>query len=114
MPLPWEPPSSSLSTQAHASSLPVSTLAPVAGPFFPPSAGTLPLRISPSKTPVRIDSRRSGEGQRSAPPQLALSPGAVTALAQANPHLSAAHLNPALLMAVAGFNMGAYPPHYAG
>jgi len=80
-----------------------------------PVAGTLPLRISPSKTPVRIDSRRSAEGPRSAPQQLGLPVASVPALQQAHPHLSAAHLNPALLMAVAGtFNMGGYPPHYPG
>jgi hypothetical protein len=79
--------------------------------------GTLPLRISPSKTPVRIDSRRSGEVQRSAPQQLGLSPAALPTLQAAHPHLSPgqmAHLNPALLMAVAGFNVGGYAPHYAG
>lgn len=87
-------------------------------PSLPPfAAGTLPLRISPSKTPVRVDARRSGETQRGTPPQpLGLPAAGVASLQQVHPHLAAAHLNPALLMAVAGFNvpMGGYPPHYNG
>ena len=81
-----------------------------------PPAGTLPLRISPSKTPVRIDSRRNADAQqRGALPQLGLPVGGVPALPALHPHAQVAHpLNPALLMAVAGFNvpMAGYPPHF--
>lgn len=109
-----------------------------------PAAGTLPLRVSPSKTPVRVDSRRHQIAARNAagaaavahPPvampvagmampgsipgpmvgaMLGAMPGAMPGAAPGLPAqvtpVGHTQLPPALLMAVAGLQMG-YPAAY--
>ena len=70
------------------------------------AAGTLPLRVSPSKTPVRADSRRALPEGRGA---LAAGPAHPGAAGPATIHNT---LPPALLMAVAGLHV--YPQQYQG
>lgn len=82
--------------------------------FLP--AGTLPLRVSPSKTPVRIESRRNQDARAAQPPLGAGPPGMPAGMAMAGaggaPLGSHPQLPPALLMAVAGLHM--YPGSYHG
>jgi hypothetical protein len=60
------------------------------------AAGTLPLRISPSKTPVRVESRRTAQDR----------PAVAASMAPSTVR-SDVELDPSLLMAVAGLQL--YP-----
>ena len=85
-------------------------------------AGTLPLRVSPSKTPVRIDSRRNHDARPVAAPMASV-PGLTMGMGigmgmagmpeAGSAPLSHPQLPPALLVAMAGLHMypGSYPPH---
>lgn len=75
-----------------------------------PSAGTLPLRVSPSKTPVRVDARRGQEARNNMAAQQPMggmpSMSVAPAHAGLHSHTQAIHsLNPLLAMAAAGFQI---------